>query len=257
MNIPAPFADAATWQRLCATRTASDARRGLARAIAWFVLIWGGIIVCASTIATMATAAGIFDPAGGTLMTFLITLLAKGGALELLLLFFFILGLFSAMITTADSLLLVSAQMFTQDLLRIQAPPVRDESSRGLRTARIALVAIAGASFGVFSIFRWIGFDVVQLIFAIYGAHLALFPVVIVALYLRHRLELRKAVPAALLATVAGFLAGWGAAFYGKSGGDPNWLYNGPAVALLASCLAFAVASVPAWWKRGVAVGAS
>jgi len=247
MNAPAPFADAATWQRLCAMRSVEEARRGLERAIPWFIFIWGGLIICASLISGIAMQTQAFDPAKGTLMTFLVSTLAQGDALHLGLLFLFILGLFSAMITTADSLLLVSAQMYTQDFRRIhpESEPARD--ARGLRMARTSLAVIALLSFGLFAVFQWIKFDVIQLIFAIYGAHIALFPAVIAALFFKGRLQLAKAAPAAWLSTALGFLGGWGSAIYGKNSGQMDWLYNAPAVALLVSGIAFLVFSICAW----------
>lgn len=252
MNVPAPFADAATWQRLCATRSVQDARRGLGRAIPWFILIWGGLIVCASLISGIATQSGAFDSSKSSLMTFLISSLANGGPLHLGLLFLFMLGLFSAMITTADSLLLVSAQMYTQDLCRIF--PESTPDARGLRVARTSLVVIAVLSFGLFGMFQWMQFDVVQLIFAIYGAHIALFPAVIAALFLKERIELAKAAPAAWLSTACGFLSGWGLAIYGKSSGQMDWVYNAPAVSLVVAVVIFALVAAPSWQSRSKSV---
>lgn len=254
MNLPAPFADAATWQRLCATRSIDDARRGLARAIPWFVIIWGGLILCASMISGIAVQSGSFDPAKGTLMTFIVSTLAQGGSLHLCLLFLFILGLFSAMITTADSLLLVSAQMYTQDLCGIHPEPQREKDLRGMRVARASLAVIALVSFMLFSLFQWLKFDVVQLIFAIYGAHIALFPAVIAALYFKTWLDIGKAAPAAWISTAAGFVFGWGAAIYGKQSGALNWMYNAPAVSLIVSVTMFVVLSLGCWKRKGVTV---
>lgn len=245
MNVPAPFADAATWQRLCATRSVEDARRGIGRAIPWFIIIWGGLILCASLISGIATQTQAFDPAKGTLMTFIVSTLAHGGVLYLSLLFLFILGLFSAMITTADSLLLVSAQMYTQDFRRIHPESKPAQDARGLRVARTSLAVIALLSFCLFAVFQWLKFDVVQLIFAIYGAHIALFPSVIAALFFKERLQLAKAAPAAWLSTALGFLGGWGSALYGKNSGQMDWLYNAPAAALIVAVLVFALASLP------------
>lgn len=246
MNVPAPFADAGTWQRLCAIKSLDEARRGLMRAIPWFVIIWGGLILCASLISGITIQSGAFDPTKGSLMTFLVSSLALGGPLQLALLFLFILGLFSAMITTADSLLLVSAQMFTQDFRQIHPDSDPTRNAHGLRVARTSLAVIALLSFGAFTIFQWMKFDVVQLIFAIYGAHIAVFPAVIAGLFFKDRLNLTKAAPAAWLSISVGFLAGWGSAIYGKSTGDMNWLYNAPVASVIGSVGVFVIAAIPA-----------
>ena len=250
MNLPAPFADAATWQRLCATRSEEDARRGLGSAVPWFILIWGGLIVCASLIGGISAHTGAFDPAKSSLMNHLMATLAQGGALKLALLFLFVLGLFSAMITTADSLLLVSAQMFVQDLRRIQPSKDSAANALGLRTARTALAVIGLLSFTVFALFQWLKFDVVQLIFAIYGAHIALFPSVFAALFLKRYLRLEKAWLGAALSTALGFIAGWGSALFGKNTGKTDWLYNAPAVSLIVATVLFLVFTLPHWKRR-------
>jgi Na+/proline symporter len=250
MNLPAPFADAATWQRLCATRSEDDARRGLGNAVPWFILIWGGLIVCASLISGISAHTAAFDPAKGTLMSHLMTTLAQGGGLRLTLLFLFVLGLFSAMITTADSLLLVSAQMFVQDLRRIQPSKDAAANALGLRTARTAIAVIGLLSFGVFALFQWLQFDVVQLIFAIYGAHIALFPAVFAALFLKRYLRLEKAWLGATLSTTLGFIAGWVSALVGKNTGKTDWLYNAPAVSLIVATVLFLVLTLPHWKRR-------
>jgi len=250
MNVPAPFADAATWQRLCATRSVEDARKGLGRAVPWFVFIWGGLILCASLIAGIAIKTGAFDPTKGSLMTFIVSTLAQGGGLSLVMLFLFILGLFSAMITTADSLLLVSAQMFTQDFRRIQPNTNPAQDAHGMRVARTSLAVIAFLSFGLFVVFQWLKFDVVQLIFAIYGAHIALFPSVITALFFKKRFNVAQAAPAAWISTTLGFFGGWGVAIYGKYSGHTDWLYNGPAVSLIVSVVVFGACSIHCWRSR-------
>lgn len=250
MNLPAPFADAATWQRLCATKTLEDARHGLAKAFPWFVFVWGLLILSASLISEIARQGYGFRPEAGTLMAFILGSLASGSTFLLILLFLFVLGLFSAMITTADSLLLVSAQMYTQDFRRFQASSSPDEERRGLFVARTSLLVIALSSFLFFAVFQALRFDVVQLIFAIYGAHIALFPAVAAALFLGARLDLARASCAAWVSTAVGFAGGWGSAVYGKLAGATTWLYNAPAVALLLSVVAFTLLSLPSWARR-------
>ena len=183
-------------------------------------------------------------------MNHLMATLAQGGAVHLVLLFLFVLGLFSAMITTADSLLLVSAQMFVQDFRRIQLSKDAAANALGLRTARTALAVIGLLSFGVFALFQWLKFDVVQLIFAIYGAHIALFPSVFAALFLKRYMRLEKAWLAAALSTALGFITGWGSALIGKNTGKTDWLYNAPAVSLIVATVLFLVLTLPHWKQR-------
>jgi Na+/proline symporter len=217
-----------------------------------FLLIWGTLIIFGCYIAQVAAATGNFDAQKSTLMTFIVSSLANNEPLNMILLFVFMLGLFAAMITTADSLLLVAAQMFSLDFLRLHendAPP-----QANIRKAQMSLAGIALLSFAVFAVFHFIKFDVVQLIFAIYGAQLALFPAVVAALFIKKRFDCRKAWLAAAVSIFGGFAGAWGSAFYGKLSGNVNWLYNAPVVALAGSAILLLAFSPPAW-RRDKAAG--
>ncbi len=249
MNLPAAISDSGSWQRLCATRSEEDAKQGIRKAIPLFIMIWGVLILGACFVAQTAISTGAFDPAKSSLMTFIVSTLAASGPLHLVVLFVFMLGLFAAMITTADSLLLVAAQMFAVDVMRLPSANVSDSAKIG--KARLVLVLIAVLSFALFALFRFIKFDVVQLIFSIYGANLALFPSVVAALFLSKRLDLRHSAVAATLSIFAGFAAAWASAIYGKVSGTMDWLYNAPAMSFGASCLVFgALVVVPRIWRK-------
>jgi Na+/proline symporter len=235
MNVPAAISDAGTWQRLCATRSEGDARQGLRRAMLMFSLIWGSLIVASCFIAVTAQAAGIFDATAQPLMTFIINYLAGGGVIGLVLLFAFALGLFAALITTADSLLLVATQMLTLDM--VDSSERTPASSENLTRARMMLAIVALTSFAFFVGFRALGLDVVQLVFSVYGAQLALFPATAAALLASSGRITSVGAPAAILSIAGGFLAAWGAALYGRFGGDPTWLYNAPVAALATSAI--------------------
>ena len=158
------------------------------------------------------------------------------------------LGLFAAMITTADSLLLVAAQIFAIDVLKLRSAPLTEVVK--IRRARVVLAVIALCAFGLFALFKYIKFDVVQLVFSIYGANLALFPAVAAALFLGNKLDLRKSGNAATLSILSGFVAAWGSAIYGKVSGDMDYMYNAPVVALVTSGLVLAVTTIGHWRNR-------
>ena len=240
MNLPAPISDAGTWQRLCSTRSEADARRGLLKAILLFVVIWGSLIFAGAYIAQIGVASGSFDPLKSTLSDFILNQMATPSPIYLLLLLMFVLGLFAAMITTADSILMVATQLCAVDLLKLQTTTVED--SKKLRQARTVLIGIAVAAFTLFVIFRMAGLDTVQLIFSIYGAQLAMFPSVAAALFFRDRLDLSRFGKAAAASMVVGFVSAWASAIYGKVSGVLDWLYNAPVVALVSSALVLAVA---------------
>lgn len=248
LNLPATISDAGTWQRLCATKSVGDARRGLVRAIGIFVLLWGSLIVASTYIAQFVVTTGQFDPSRDTLMAHIVIRLASGDAFYLALLFVFILGLFAAMITTADSLLLVAAQMYAIDFARLPQLAIGERQKIG--KARGILAGIAGAAFMVFLFFKLLKFDVVQLVFAIYGAQLALFPPVAAALFLKKHFNPMRAKMAGLLSIAGGFTGAWSSAFYGKLSGDMTWTFNAPVVALGTSLALLVLTSGGAWRAR-------
>ena len=248
MNIPAPISDAGTWQRLCAARDVSTARRGIKQVILLFLVLWSALILCGN----YYSASGVFSSEqmneAGSLMSAIITSMASGGILNSLLLFVFILGLFSAMISTADSLLIVASQIFSMDLLRLHAHR-QPNDSHPLRATRLAMLAMAGISFAIFFIFHLLKMDVVQLVFAIYGAQLAMFPSVFAALFLFRKLDLIRAKHAALLSIASGFTLAWMAALYGRFSGSTDWQFYAPVVGLAGAIIVFAAASIGAWKK--------
>lgn len=237
MNLPAPISDPGTWQRLCSTRSPQEARRGLLHIAPLFAVLWAALVLFGVVYSQVASLGYGFDASKTPLMTNIIQSLATGGGLYRLLLFVFILGLFSAMISTADSLLIVAGQIFSIDILGLQ--PRSDQPGIVMRKARRAMAGIAVLSFLIFTGFRLVQFDVVQLVFAIYGAQLAMFPSVFAALFLKKAVALERIHRASVGSVLAGFLAGWGSALYGKFSGQMNWLYNAPVAALVCSTLVF------------------
>ena len=243
MNLPAPISDAGTWQRLCSTRDTASAKRGLLQVAPFFALLWAFLVLFACYYWRVAASQG-FDASQEPLITYIMKTLATSGPLFMALLFCFVLGLFSAMISTADSLLIVAGQIFSIDIMKLI--PDSAEPQATMRKARIAMGSIAVLSFIIFTVLHFLKFDVVQLVFAIYGAQLAMFPAVFFSLFFLKRINLRQARFAAGASIFVGFFGGWGSALYGKLSGVSNWLYNAPVTALVSSMVIFLILALPA-----------
>ena len=152
------------------------------------------------------------------------------------------------MISTADSLLIVAGQIVAVDLLKLK---VRSATPKKvLSQAKLAMGGIAIISFIMFTIFKLLDFNVVQLVFAIFGAQLAMFPSVCAALFLRNHLSLHKARMASCASILLGFASGWTSAIYGKLSGQPNWLYNAPVAALGIAFITFVILAISARTKK-------
>lgn len=243
MNLPAPISDAGTWQRLCSTRDAHTAKRGLLQIAPFFAVLWAFLVLFACYYWRVAASQG-FDAAQGPLIAYIMGIFAASGPVFTILLFFFTLGLFSAMISTADSLLIVAGQILSIDIMKLK--PNNDNSQAAIKKARLAMGLIAVLSFTIFTILHFLEFDVVQLVFAIYGSQLAMFPAVLFSLFFAKRIDMQKARFAAGASILAGFFGGWGSALYGKFSESANWLYNAPVTALLSGIIIFLIFVFPA-----------
>lgn len=249
MNIPAPISDTGTWQRLCSARSPGDARRGLASAVLFFVIIWGTLIMLGCFYAQLMSGDASFDLSKHTLMTTIIHGIGSHHTLlHGLILFAFILGLFSAMISTADSLLIAGSQVFVMNILEpgfagAKSAPRPLHSDQGVNSAshqarqvnlaRWSLAVLALVSFAIFATFQMVAFNVVELIFAIYGAQLALFPSTFAALFLGRWINIPRTKYVAVASVTFGFCSAWSVAIYGKWIGSADCQFFAPVVALL------------------------
>lgn len=232
MNIPAPLSDTSTWQRVCATQEPESVRRGLRGAIGSFAVLWGAIILLGIflPVTRLSPEFGSLPPIGQVLGT----MGTSTSGLVQVLLFVFILGLFSAMVSTADSLLLAATHI---SLPSSKVRAIESGVGSPLRAPRLTMVAIASASFLLFLTFRMLGLNVLQLVFAIYGAQLALFPAVFLTLSKAQESNLTQARRAAALSIATGFVAAWGSAVYGRLSDNSDALFFAPVVGLVGAAL--------------------
>ena len=243
MNLPAPISDAGTWQRLCSTKDVNSAKRGLLQIAPFFAVLWAFLVLFACYYWRVAASQG-FDAAKEPLINYIMEVFATSGPLFIVLLFMFVLGLFSAMISTADSLLIVTGQIFSIDIMKLN--PESANPQLVMRKARTAMALIAVLSFIIFTAMHLLQFDVVQLVFAIYGAQLAMFPAVFFSLFFAQQIALQQAQNAAGVSILVGFFGGWTSALYGKFSGASNWLYNAPVTALVSGMAIFIILALPA-----------
>jgi len=234
MNLPAGFSDAGTWQRVCSAADSRAARRGLVGASAMFVLIWGALIVAGVVLSGAPGVTAHWAPAEGEpFLTAVLESVSTGGILPTAIVCVLLAGLTSAMISTADGLLVTATQMGLT--ARHGQEQLVAEPKAGLTRARRMMLSLGCGAFVVFLAFQFAGLDVVQLVFAIYGAQLALFPATAAALFLARRGDLSRVSGAALISLGVGFTCAWGAAIYGHVTEDENLRFLAPAFGLGAS----------------------
>lgn len=231
MNIPAPLADTGTWQRVCSAESPAAARSGIRSALVLFVIIWTTLIVVGCLHPTLRGLDDVWPADGSPLMVGIIESISQpNNPILLAILFLLILGLFSAMISTADSLLLAAGQAALTG--SGNAGWIEEDPQAALRKCRLWIVGLAIGSFAVFMVFHIMSFNVVQLVFAIYGAQLALGPTTLVTLVFRDREFIRSLRSWAIVSITTGFASAWACAIHGHMTGSMDLQFYAPAVGL-------------------------
>lgn len=249
MNVPAPFSDAGTWQRICAASSPKVARRGLVGACVLFAVIWGALIICGIALSGSSSVVSHWDSHTEPLLRGVLRVLGTGSVAYLVILFALILGLFSAMISTADSLLIAATQVGLTGLQRHSR--LHDYPIQSLRYSRLLTVLLGVVSFAVFIVFHLINLNIVQLVFAIYGAQLAMFPTTATALFFAKWLDLRSLRFFALVSIVAGFTTAWSIGVLGHVADSLNLQFYAPAYGLGAATLVILVGYPFALARKG------
>ena len=232
MNIPTHITNMSVWQRISGASDPETVTKGFSQSIWSISFCWGllALIAC--------FAYALVNPADGQhLLTALITFIS-GSTLGKVIVFVITLGLYGAMLSTASTNLLVVTHTLSEDVFASDKQTVtqRVESKKSLFNSRVILFLSALIAIFLVEGLKIIGFSIADLVFAIYGGALALFPLVIYAL-LSKREPLRNLSSFASGAVVLGFVSGWATAIYGKVIGDGNLIFLSPTVGILISGL--------------------
>ena len=237
MNLPAPISDAGTWQRICSCKDAKTVQRSLKGVFIYFLVLWSALILLGVAFSTTSLPTQDYADKASLINTIISAMARSGSVLGIAILFVFMTGLFSAMVSTADSLLIVASQILSIDWLHEEN---QQDVQVGLRKCRVGLVGLGIGSFLLFGFFTLMKLDVVDLIFAIYGAQLAMVPVTLGALFLSERLRHAGVLRGgAVLCIALGFVLAWAAALYGKVTGQAQLIYIAPLVGFMASAVLF------------------
>jgi Na+/proline symporter len=223
------------WQRIAGAQKPESALGGLSKSVFGSALSWGLFVILA------CLALMIVVPVDGTnpLLTLLNSVGNGNGTWGLIVIFLVVIGLFGAMLSTASTQLIAVSHAIYEDIisrLRKLSLTQRLDSKSELRLSRLILVASAIIATGFVQLLSHFGFSIADLVFAIYGAQLGLFPPIALALFTRKN-QFRKFSIWAILSIIVGFLSGWGSAIYGKLIMDGNLVFLAPVVSLIGSSL--------------------
>ncbi|MBP6507672.1 MAG: hypothetical protein KA257_08920 [Opitutaceae bacterium] len=236
MNVPTHLSSITVWQRISASSDKGVLQRGLLHSSIGIFLSWTLLVVIAWAAAKTAPGA-----AGAEILSELLQR-AAAGPLGMALVFIIIVGLYSALLSTASTFLIAVGHTFTTDVFGWErhgtATSGSAQNKLGWSRAMI-LVATLGAC-GIVEVFNRVGYKIEDIIFSIYGGALALFPPMTLAL-LKPTANLARLAPYALLSVVIGFSAGWVVAIYGQAHALQNLIFVSPAIGMVASFLVLLV----------------
>lgn len=237
MNIPTHISNMSVWQRISGAQEPETVVRGFRKSI-WGMLFSWGLLALLACFAFMI----VTPEQSTTLLTDLLATISTNPFGKVVL-FVSALGLYGAMLSTASTNLIVVTHTISEDVLakfKSASLQERINSKREFYISRGILIGAALVAIFLVEGLKYFGFSIADLVFAIYGGALVLFPPIMVALYNKREnlIYLSNYVTAAV---VIGFILAWGSAIYGRNIGDSNLVFLSPCVGIGISALIVAV----------------
>lgn len=214
INVPFPFVDMQAWQRLIASKSLVDFRRGTLGAIAAFAATWTVLIFLSTLVAPGLSPRQ--EP-----LSALISAAATHSAVPAFVIGLVLIpGLFAAMFSSADGFLNSASATFSLDLAKIsRLAPDADVSRR----APYHVMWLGFSALFIALILRLVGFSVVDLVFAVSAGQLALLPAVLAALFRPQASVQAHLKHWAIWSVMSGFAAAWINGFYSVSPTSSNF----------------------------------
>lgn len=233
INVPTFISDMSVWQRIAASQKPETIYKGLFSSVFISALSWGLFVAAACLAYTVIQPIDDVNP----LLTLLNAIGGMNGLIPMIVLFFIVIGLYGAMLSTASTQLIAVSHTVYEDLIS-QGRKLQErlDSSKELWTSRFILIGAALISMCVVVILSSIGFSIADFVFAIYGAQLGLFPSIIAALY-GEKTKLNQLSRWAAVSIACGFISGWATAGYGKMIRSDDVVFLAPVASLLISTL--------------------
>jgi Na+/proline symporter len=231
MNIPLFASNMSIWQRVSGVHDPEVVVKGIKKSI-WSVTVSWTLLALLACFAYM-----IVTPASNqTLLTDLLVSIS-GSAIGKIVLFFVVIGLYGAMLSTASTNLIVVGHTISEDIFAKFRKGNLDERVNSKKEFLISRLILFGSTLlAIFLVegLKYFGFSIADLAFSIYGGALALFPPIMAALY-SNRTKLQKLSGYATASVILGFFFGWAAAIYGKIINDSNLIFLAPCFSILVS----------------------
>lgn len=249
INVAFPLVDMSAWQRVIAATSSKEFKKGATVSIIGFAITWT-ILILISIIISLSLQDGR-DPFIEIVQS--INNNNKFSSFIVGLLLFP--GLIAAMLSTADTFLNAAGHTLSLDILNVNVADVDSNTSTKIRR-HVFILGLIG--FVVTVLLRSIGFDIVDMIFSVYGGTLALFAPVLFALYFRDQFPNVDLSKPALISIIVGISLAWVNGIYSVMPAEyvsslpasittifPQDVYKSPIYAFVASVSIFTLFSTP------------
>lgn len=231
LQVPLLVGDFGTWQRIRATNPAESGNLlsafqsvGWLNIALWTAMVLGGMAL--STVETSTTYDGlaanlytVAEPVVKAIDVSIASTITLGGWASTAIVFVFTTGLICAMLSSADSYLLIGLQTITEDVFRLGRPNKLDEegdassapsTDRAVRWSRSGAALAAFVAYGVAVILIYTGqqANALDIVFIVFGSQTVLSPLAVFAL--RDDLHVPQYSGTAIIAGVLGFVLPFG-----------------------------------------------
>jgi len=239
INVPTFISDMSIWQRISGSRDSETIMGGLWKSIFSSAITWGCLVFLAIFSLSIVGGNNETNP----LFNLILYIGNDRGIFNSIILFFIVLGLYGAMLSTASTQLIAVSHTIYEDVFsQIRKIPlnIRMDSKREIWISRFILITTAFFAVLLVEILSYVGFSIADLVFAVYGAQLGLFPPIIYSLY-SNKAKGKNLSYWATMSIICGFITGWGSAVIGKVINNGNLVFLAPVFSLGISSLMLSI----------------
>jgi Na+/proline symporter len=263
--------DMGSWQRIVSAKDTISVKKSLKKVSLWTAAIWVVIAGTGIMLWSHPNLDGLFpnpeailatqaEPLPSLLNLGLVGNLFIGEFGGLLLVLLILVGLVSAMLSTADTYIVVIMQTLVKDIVFIKRKLRKDISDiKVLNFSRKYIYLIAFLGLMLFWILIPLGFDLLTLVFVIFGSQTVFAPLVVTAL--REDLSLEKYKVPALISCITGFIVVYILGYFAAREGQIQFAYWAPVAGVLIPFVILTVTGIaldrlsPLWLARSMLIG--
>ncbi len=233
MNLLTFVSNMGLWQRIAGSQNPDTVTHGMWSSVGGAIASWSLLVL---------TAVGAFmfvSPVRSENILITVLRSMQGSTFGQCVIFFVVLGLYGAMLSTASTQLIAVTHTLYEDIIspfRHIDVHRRAELKIEAVWSRLILIVSAAVAVGVVELLRVWGFTVADMAFAVYGAALGLVPPIMFTLFMSRNITKQLSVPATL-AVALGFVSCWSAAAYGRMTDNPNLVFLSPIISTVVATL--------------------